>query len=257
LRRALGRSGPQTRAEIVGHLAGEGILLKGQARPHLLGLASLQGLICNGPPRGREPTYVLLADWVDPGPTLPRAAALARLAERYLAAYAPATPEDLAAWSGLSLAEARSGWQGISPQLIEVERGKSTAWMLKSQRKGLARSATRRPLVRLLPAYDTYLLGTRNRDLIISASYVKRLFPGGGLLRPAVLLDGRAVGTWRIQRRWETIDVIIEVFERLPVAARRALESEVEDLGRFLGAKATPTMVRSHRPPAGSRASGT
>jgi hypothetical protein len=179
---------------------------------------------------------------------------LARLAERYLAAYSPAAPEDLAAWSGLSLAEARSGWQSISAQLIEVQKGKSTAWMLKSRRKGLERVVAPPPFVRLLPAYDNYLLGTRDRDLVIAPSHTKRIFPGGGLLRPAVLLDGRAVGTWRVRRGPEGIEVIVEVFERLPVAARRALESEVEDLGRFLGAKATPMMVRAYGPPGSSRA---
>jgi hypothetical protein len=178
---------------------------------------------------------VLLADWIDPGPTLARGAALARLAERYLAAYAPAAPEDLAAWSGLSLAEARSGWQSISPQLIEVQCGKSTAWIPKPQRKGFARSVTRRPLVRLLPAYDTYLLGTRDRDLVVSASDAKRLFPGGGLLRPAVLLDGRAVGRWGVQRRRAAIEVWVEPFDRLRPEVVGALEIEAEDIGRFLG----------------------
>jgi hypothetical protein len=244
LRRVLRRSGPQTRAEIVEKLAGQSIQLKGQARPHLLALASLQGLICNGPPRGREPTYVLLADWIDPGPTLARGAALARLAERHLAAYAPATPEDLAAWSGLSLAEARSGWQSISAQLIEVVRGRSTAWILKTQRKGLERVVAPRPLVRLLPAYDTYLLGTRDRDLVLSASDVKRLFPGGGLLYPAVLLDGRVVGRWRVQRRRAVIDVVVEPFERLPREAVGALKIEAEDVGRFLGLEPSLKIIK-------------
>jgi hypothetical protein len=138
--------------------------------------------------------------------------------------------------------------------LIEVVRGKSTAWILKTQRKGLAGAVAGRPLVRLLPAYDTYLLGTRDRDLLIAPRHAKRIFPGGGLVHPAVTLNGRVLGTWRVRRGRGGIEVILEAFERLPLGAGRALESEVEDLGRFLGAEATPRMVRAYGPPGSSRA---
>lgn len=239
LRDVLRKRGPLTRAEIVEQLAVRGVRLVGQARPHLLGLAALQGIICFGPNRGREPTYVLLADWIDPGPALPPEQARAELAHRYLSAYAPAAPEDFAAWSGLSLTEARGAWQHISSQLLEVEIEGSSAWLLKTQAAWLKRAAPPRPIVRLLPSFDTLLLGYRSRDMVLAAKYAKRIFPGGGMLRPALLVNGRATGTWKIKRHQDGIEVIVEPFEGLTADVRRGLEAEVEDLAHFQSAEAT------------------
>ncbi len=62
LQDALAREGPLTRAEIVARLAERGISLAGQARAYLVQRAALEGLICQGPDRGAEPAYVLLAE---------------------------------------------------------------------------------------------------------------------------------------------------------------------------------------------------
>ena len=238
LRDVLGKHGPLTRAEIVEQLKGRDICLVGQARPHLLGLAALQGVICFGPNRGREPTYVLLADWVEPGPALPPEQARAELAHRYLSAYAPAAPEDFGAWSGLSLTEARAAWQHISSQLTEVEIEGSSAWLLKTQATWLKRATPPRPIVRLLPSFDTLLLGYRSRDMVLAAKYSKRIYPGGGLLRPVLLVNGRATGTWKVKRHQDSIEVIVEPFEDLTADMRRGLEAEVEDLAHFQSVEA-------------------
>src|SRR5947209_6283224 len=133
IRDALANQGSLTRAELVEQLAIHGVRIEGQARPHLLHRAALEGVICFGPDRGREPTYVLLSDWIEQGHTLSEAAAYTELARRYLAAYGPATPEDLAAWSGMPISKLRAAWQHIAGQLMEVEVSGSPAWMLKTR----------------------------------------------------------------------------------------------------------------------------
>src|SRR2546426_7004702 len=85
IRDVLASQGPLTRAELVEQLAIHGVRVEGQARPHLLSRAALEGIICLGPDRGTEPTYVLLSDWVDPGHALSQEAAYVELARRYLA----------------------------------------------------------------------------------------------------------------------------------------------------------------------------
>ncbi len=239
LRDVLARSGPLTRAEIVEQLAERGIRLIGQARPHLLMLAALEGVVCVGPNRGREPTYVLLDDWIDPGPALPREEALVELARRYLSAYAPAMPEDFATWSGLPLGQARSAWQQLAGRLIEVTVGGLPAWLLEAQARRLDEAAPSRPIVRLLPRYDTYLLGYRRRDVIVSSPYTKRIYPGGGLLHPALLVDGRAAGTWDVRRRRDDVEVTVEPFEELEAEVWRSVQEEVAELGHFWGGAAS------------------
>jgi uncharacterized protein YcaQ len=246
LRSVLAKHGPLTRAEIVGQLASHGVRLEGQARPHLLALAALQGEICHGPPRGREPTYVLLKDWIDSGDELTTKQALVECAQRYLSAYAPATPEDFAAWSGLSLTDARTAWKEIAGKLIEVKHGDSPVWMLKTQTKWLKQIATHSLTVRLLPAFDTCLLGYHSRDLILDKKHAKRIFPGGGILYPSLLVDGRIVARWKVKRYTNHSEIIIEPFEDLKTDVQRELEADVKDLAHFLSVEATLKVMRSH-----------
>src|SRR5688500_8543203 len=101
--------GPLTREALRERLAKHGIPVEGQAMAHLLYLAAGQRLICHGVGHGQSQTFVRLADWL-PTPLLkdlakppPREEAVKRLVRRYLGAFAPATPEDCAAWSGLRI----------------------------------------------------------------------------------------------------------------------------------------------------------
>src|SRR5205807_1067710 len=174
LRAILANQGPLTRDELVEQLAHHGIRLAGQARPYLLQRAALEGIICLGPDRGAEPTYVLLSDWVgqeNREPPLPEVAAHAELTRRYLKAYGPATPEDQATWSGMPMSKTRAAWQNIADQLIEVEISGRPAWMLKTCAAWLDKPPVHAPTVRLLPRFDTYLLGYQNRDLAVPLQY--------------------------------------------------------------------------------------
>jgi len=133
IERMLEKEGPLTRAEIVERLTRRGIRTQGQAGAHLVRLAALEGVVCHGPNRDGEPTFVVVRDWLpqerSKGPDVP----LGELALRYLAAHAPAGPEDLAAWSGVRLSDARRGWQEIADSLVEVEVQGTALWMLRSQ----------------------------------------------------------------------------------------------------------------------------
>lgn len=242
IRNVLANQGPLTRAELVEQLATHGIRIEGQARPHLLGRAALEGIICLGPDRGAEPTYVLLSDWVDQehrGHPLSEVAAHAELTRRYLNAYGPATPKDQATWSGMPMSKTRAAWQHIADQLMEIEVASSPAWMLKTRAAWLDELPVPAPIVRLLPRFDIYLLGYQNRDLSVPSPHTKRINAGGGLLHPTMVVDGRAVGTWESKRQKNHLDVMVEPFDQLAPEVHSELEDEVTDLARFLGVKAT------------------
>src|ERR1700687_1127965 len=94
IRRILSDSGPLTRYELVDRLRRRNVTLDAQTQApiHLIGLAALQGILCLGPDRDDgDPSYVLMDDWVPPGPTRSREAELTELGRRYFAAYGPAT----------------------------------------------------------------------------------------------------------------------------------------------------------------------
>jgi uncharacterized protein YcaQ len=242
IRNVLASQEPLTRAELVEQLAAHGLRLEGQARPYLLQRAALEGIICLGPDRGVEPTYVLLSDWVDQehkGHSLSQEAAYKELALRYLRAYGPATPEDMASWSGISLSKIRAAWQHIADQIIEVEITGSSAWMLKMCAAWLDEPPAPAPVVRLLPGFDIYLLGYQNRDLAVPRQHAKRINAGGGILHPVFLVDGRVLGTWKSKRKKNRLDVVVEPFDQLAPEMHQGLEAEVTDLARFLDVQAT------------------
>lgn len=241
LREVLSAKNPRTRPQIVEILATRNVHLSGQAGYHLLRRAALEGVVCFGPDLDNKPTYVPLDKWAKKGRCLKREVALSELARRYLEAYGPAGLEDLTTWSGLRLSDLRIGWQSIASEAIEVNIGKKPALMHKSHEAWLketqARSQT--PFVRLLPSFDTYLLGYRNRDLAVASQYAKRLHPGGGVLHPTLLVDGRAAGTWQTKKRRDQLNVVVQPFEKLTPSVKVELETEVADLGEFLGRKTT------------------
>lgn len=236
IRDALASREPLARPELVEYLDSRGIRTEGQAKAYLMYRAALEGFICFGPDRGVQPTYVLLDDWIEEKrrAALPREEACAELARRHLAAYGPAVPEDLAAWSGLALSEARAAWGRLANELLEVALNHRPAWMLKAHAAWLDELSAPARVVRLLPAFDTYLLGYRNRSLAVAPEYAKRVNAGGGMIAPSLLVNGRVMGTWKSQRRRSALEIVIEPFQPLAPEVLPGLEAEAGDLARFL-----------------------
>ncbi|MBT2385539.1 winged helix DNA-binding domain-containing protein [Streptomyces sp. ISL-11] len=231
IRRVLTTHGPRTRAELTEHLTTLGIPPDGQAPFHLIRHAALTGILCHGPQRAGEATYVLLDDWLPPIGDFrwEGAAALAELARRYLAAHAPATLEDFASWSGLPVSWARRAWKLLTESGAITEYGALT--VLAGRVKELSGSSDT-PDVRMLPAYDNYLIGYRTREVSVPALHQARVWPGGGLIRPTVIADGLAIATWT--RRSGALSIQVDAFEPVPPQIQPGIDMEKEAVVRFL-----------------------
>ncbi|HVH65276.1 MAG TPA: winged helix DNA-binding domain-containing protein [Candidatus Acidoferrum sp.] len=237
IRRILARSGPLTRYEIVDRLRSHGINLdpRTQAPIHLIAHAAFQGVLCLGPERDRdEPTYVLIDDWIDAKQEKSPKNPLGEFARRYFAAYGPASVDDLVGWSGLPVASARSALAAARASLSEVTIGARPAFIVKSRAVQLRDRAPSKPAIRLLPAFDTYLLGYRSRDLAVPVTLQRRLQRGGGWLHPAVVVNGRAVAAWSLKGMSQRGHVLVEPVEALPANVSDLIAEEVADIGRFL-----------------------
>jgi hypothetical protein len=229
--RMLGREGPLTRPEIAERLRSGGIRTQGQALVHLLWLASAKGVICRGPGRGRDQCFVLVRDWIGEPEPMGRDAALAELAVRFLKAHGPSTPADLAMWSGIRVGDARRAWVGIEGRLVEVKTGRGAMGSLR-------RSAAEAPagVVRLIPWWDEYLLGWKDRDLVAPPHQWRKINrDGGGWLNPTVLADGLAVGMWNTKPTPKSLLVEVQPFSPLSPTVRRGIRREAEHLSDFLG----------------------
>ena len=237
IRAILKRTDPLTRGEVVERLADRGVVLdrRSQAPIHLIACAALSGLVCLGADREKnESAYVLVDNWLDRGKLLSRETALATLARRYLEGYGPASPKDFAAWSGLTLGDAKQGWELLRgrDELIEVNVEGLTLWSSAAKAKPLSRSTRSSSAVRLLPAFDTYLLGYSDRDHVVPPKYQHQVYHGGQVV-PVVLVDGAAAGVWRYERKGKRLNITVRPFESFSRSVQQLIAEEAEDVGRF------------------------
>ena len=237
IRRMVERDGPLGRADIARRLRSRGIPAEGQAVAHLLWLAAAEGVICHGPGTGRAQRFALVDDWIGTPRPADHAGALRELAVRFLRSHAPAEPDDLAAWAGIGVGDARRAWGAVGRQLVEIQTTRGPCWRLRSTIREAASDA-----VRLLPAFDEYLLGWRDRAFIAPADRWREINRGGGWLRPVVLADGRAVAIWSSQRARGRLSIEVRPFGRLSASVRGGVDAEAARVGRFLD---TPSVTVS------------
>jgi hypothetical protein len=210
--------------------------VQGQALYHLLYRAGLEGVICFGPDRDGKHTFVLLQAWLGIGAlsVAQEDASSVRLAQRYLRGYGPVTVSDFARWSGLGMRQARRAFEGLQTPVLAAQGPEGeTLTLLAEQATWLDEPRGEHLEARLLPAYDSFLLGYESRDFLVAEAYARQIHPGGGVIHPTVLLNGRAAGVWRLRRRQE-INVEITPFEPLNKAQSEAVALAVASLRNYI-----------------------
>jgi hypothetical protein len=210
----------------------------------LLHLAAARGVVCYGPPRGNEPTFVRADAWIPRWRDVPREQAERTLLRMYLRAFGPATAEDFAVWTGMTFGEAREIWRGEQAGFASVNIQGWTAEVLQEDLEELARAEFETPLVRLLPYFDTFLLGHRERDHLVAMGQRPKVYRPQGWIAPVVLVDGRVVAVWEHARERDRLRVKVAKFGPIsrPVAA--GIREEAHDLGRFLGIPNVDVQIR-------------
>ena len=200
----LAEDGPLTRHELAARLRDRGVPVaaEGQAPVHVVARAAHAGVLIEVGVRERKELY----GPIDPGPLPDRDEALETLARRYAAAHAPATAKDFAKWSGLPAADVRRVWHEPDPPAGEPDEVG----------------------VRLLPAFDEWLLGWASRDLVLPQRHAGKVLDGG-IIRPVAIADGCVFATWRLDRRRGRIE--LDPLGRVSRAMREGVAVEAARLG--------------------------
>ena len=235
LERALRDGKHLTRTELASALRSARIAADGPRLAFLVMRAELDAVICSGAMRGKQSTYALLDERVPRAKTLDREAALAELARRYFTSHGPATLRDYAWWSGLTVRDAKAGVELVSPALVREQVDGLTCWSVD----GRAPAVPPSPTAHLLPNYDEYLIAYKDRDHVVGAHN------GDGVTRIKdpfihhVVIDGRLAGSWKRTVSARSVAVEISTDAQPTEATRRALDTAVARLGRFMALPAS------------------
>jgi hypothetical protein len=231
LTRALQGGQQLTRDELQAVLQAAGIATESGLRlAYLMMFAELEGLICSGARRGKQFTYALLEERAPQARTLERDVALSELASRYFISRGPATVQDFAKWSGLTLSDARHGLASVSSQLREERIEGQAYWLSPSTPTGQAGS----PTAHLLSIFDEYISGYKDRSAIADADASARLSALGNGLGYILVVDGKIVGTWKRRLKKGVISLELKLFTQLTEAENQAIALAAQRYGQFL-----------------------
>jgi hypothetical protein len=199
-----------------------------QRGPHLLRHLAEQGVLCFGPHVGKQPTYALIEEWAPDARVLEREEALAELALRFFTGHGPATVDDFAGWAFLTKGDAKAGLAAVSAQLESAEVDGLTYWY--------ADGPDARTGALLLPGFDEYVLGYKNRTAFLTPEIFDAVVPGGnGVFRATVVDDGQVVGLWTAKRLTRRQVVTVSGFEGRKQPRPAALKAALSRYADFCG----------------------
>ncbi|MDQ2799844.1 MAG: winged helix DNA-binding domain-containing protein [Armatimonadota bacterium] len=222
---------PLMRKDALDRLEKAGISTAGQRGYHILWRAAQEGLVCLGPIQGKQHTFVLLDDWLPPGRILSREESLAEIARRYFTSHGPATLQDFLWWTGLTAADGRAALEMASPGLVQETIDRRVYWTASA----LPEIPPPSSAAYLLPGFDEYLLGYKDRSAVLDPAHVSKIIPGGnGVFMPTLVIDGRVAGTWKRTLQKKTVPITFSPFAPLTDAEHLLAEAAAERYRDFL-----------------------
>jgi len=226
------------------------LLLKDDSKPYqrlfsawggILKETGYEGLTVHAEPCDREACFARLDKW------LPKINlniideddAKEKLLIKYLHGYGPASVQDFVLWSGLMVGEARKAIENVAGSMleeVEIEGVRGQFWMLKEDFKLLdSISLDEKAPPRLLPKFDSFVLGHKDRTRIIRSEYMKHVFRKAGDIAATLLINGHIVGTWKQKKTKNSLRVTITPFHKLMKEDLKEIEKKAKELSQFMG----------------------
>jgi hypothetical protein len=232
----------RTREALAAFLVTQGVTAE-LSRPMLWWLIASHGWLVHVPPSGtwthRKAGELIAADaWIRRAREPKLEDALRLTVRRHLAAFGPATVDDISSWSSIRTPAIRVALEELGPKIRTFvdERGRRL-YDLKGA--PLPPADTTAP-VRYLPKWDSTLLAyaAPERVRILSEAHRKTVIAKNGDVAQTILVDGMVAGTWSATVKTGEATIAVTPFVRLAKPDRAALIEEGERLARFVGATA-------------------
>jgi hypothetical protein len=230
-----------TRKDLADALATGGFPATGNKLAYVVMWAELEGLIANGPMRGKQHTYALVEERVAAPRDLSGDDALAELTRRFFASHGPATIKDFAWWSSLTVAQIKRGLDLVGSALEPAEVEGLTVWYDPAAPAG----GDTAPTAFLLPAYDEYVVAYSNTKFAFNLSGLGAN-PGqyneNSLMHP-IMVDGQLVGFWRRRPDGAGYRLELDMLSAPTVKQRAALEAELARHETYAETVVTPVHI--------------
>jgi hypothetical protein len=199
---------------------------------HIIGHLALNKVLCFGPRSGKQPTFVLLDDWIPASKTLSKDESLSELASRYFTSHGPATVHDFAWWSGLTITEAGRALNMIGSNLQKFTIDGADYWMGKE----VVVAGSIKNNVRLLPAYDEFLVSYRDRSAAETEAITK-LRNRESIFTSVVIVNGHVASVWKRTISNKGVAFNFRNYEKFSKQSEAGLRREMKRYAKFIGMK--------------------
>jgi Winged helix DNA-binding domain len=194
------------------------------------GFAFFLSEVCQGPPQGTKITLARPDEWIADWRDVDEQRALREVVRRFLVAYGPSRPREFREWFGAKVA-----FDIVDVEEVDVEGHQAFVLAGDSEFPATTKG------VRLVPEYDVYVMGFREREELVPesvraqvAAHGRGRYEGPAGVR-FVLVDGLAAGLWERKKRGKRVELRVTPARKLTRAQRSELDAEVERIGAFLG----------------------
>lgn len=203
-------------------------------------LLAYEGKVCFGPDLDGKSTLVRTDKWLPKQPRVTQETAENIILANYIRCFGPATPQDFSTWSGLKMTTVKPIWERVSDQFVEITLNEKPAWILKNDLSLLQKTKIGSRPVRLLPHFDIFLLGHKDKQHLVDETHYKQVFKKAAWIAPVLLYNGHAIGTWKQKRTPKKVRVTAEPFDILTKSQIDDIEAETQRLGDYF--ELTPEM---------------
>ena len=205
--------------------------------------AAYNGLLAFGPVTDGEATFVRADKWLGAEMDQDSSESMKEIVRKYLSSYGPAKPEDFARWWGTQPAAAKRLLNTIQEELLEVDVEGHNSWITKQGYEDL-REVVPETVVRLLPNFDSYVLGFHPRSGFVLDERLNLVFRPQGWISPVLLVDGKIGGIWESPVRQGKGELRVRLFQKLTKNQEELLRDEVRLIGDYYGCRLTPILAQ-------------
>lgn len=162
------------------------------------------------------------------------------MATRYFNSHGPATIQDFAWWSGLTLTDAKKGLESIKLNLQQVSVNNQEYWLsteasVENSPSGLF----------LLPSFDEYLVAYKDRSAAFEAKHQPLIVKSGnGIFSPVIIVNGRVAGTWKRHFVNDKVEIEVTSFSSFTKKETASLEKGAKKYGDFLSRETSLRMAK-------------